>query len=105
MSQSSVAAVHVDAPQISVTLHECVTITPLHEALVLAFTDCCPDSDCTVVVEPRLVTEEEMSRVDRPAVFESLIVARTLSNWSAENGSAVVQVANASSESISLPKG
>ena len=46
-----------------------------------------------------------MSRVDRPAVFESLIVARTLSNWSAEKCSVVVQVTNASSASISLPKG
>ena len=60
-TQPSVAAVHCDAEAIPVTLRERVDLKPLHEALVVVFTDCLPQQDCTVVVEPKIVSAEDIS--------------------------------------------
>ena len=52
----SVAAVH-DAEGVDVSLRERVDLKPRHEALVVAFTDCPPTHDSTVVVEPFIMSE------------------------------------------------
>ena len=57
----SVAAVHRDADAISVSLCQTVDLKPLHEGLAVVYTDCLPSKDCIVVVEPRIVTEDEFS--------------------------------------------
>ena len=51
----SVVAVHHDAEGVDVSLRERVDLKRRHEALVVAFTDCPPAHDYTVVVE-RLIT-------------------------------------------------
>ena len=57
----SMASVNRDADAISVSLCETVDLKPLHEGLAVVYTDCPPSKDCTVVVEPRIVTENEFS--------------------------------------------
>ena len=43
------------------SLCETVDLKPLHEGLAVVYTDCLPSKDCIVVVEPRIVTEDEFS--------------------------------------------
>ena len=59
--KTCLAAVHRDADAISVSLCQTVDLKPLHEGLAVVYTDCPPSKDCTVVVEPRIVTENEFS--------------------------------------------
>ena len=61
----SVAAVHHDAEGIDVSLRERVDLKPRHEALVVAFTDCPPAHDSSVVVEPRIMSELEFFGVQQ----------------------------------------
>ena len=102
-TQTFVAAVHRDAEATPVMLRERVDIKPLHEALVVAFTDCLPPHDCSVVVEPKIVSGENISTEKSLIAFEKIIVARTLATWSATDGSIVVRVANPSSDGVALP--
>ena len=101
----SVAAVHRDADAISVSLCQTVDLKPLHEGVAVVYTDCLPSKDCTVVVEPRIVTEDEFSHDNTLAPFKKIIVARTLATWSASDGSVVVQIANPSQDGVRLSSG
>ena len=74
----SVAAVHHDAEGVDVSLRERVDLKRRHEALVVAFTDCPPAHDYTVVVERLITSELEVLGCSSSSVFEKIIVARTL---------------------------
>ena len=99
----SVAAVHHNAEGVDVRLRERVDLEPRHEALVVAFTDCPPAHDSTVVVEPLIMSELEFLESCSSSVFEKIIVARTLATWHAAGGSVAVQIANQSSDGVALP--
>ena len=90
----SVAADHRDADTFSVSLCEKVDLKPEHEGLAVVYTDCLPPEDCTVVVEPRIVTEDDFSNDANLAPFKKIIVARTLATWHASDGYVVLQIAN-----------
>ena len=83
----SVATVHYDAEGVDVSLRERVDLKPRHEALVVAFTDCPPVHDSTVVVGPLIMSEREFLESSGSSVFEKTIVARTLATWYAADGS------------------
>ena len=87
----SVASVHHDAEGVDVMLRERVDLKPRHEALIVAFTDCPPTHDCTVVVEPLPMVELECSESSRSSVLEKIIFARTLATWHVADGSVAVQ--------------
>lgn len=57
----SVAAVYGDTEAIVVTLCERVNLKAMHEALAVAFTDCFPPQDCTAIVKPQIVYENDVS--------------------------------------------
>ena len=86
-------------------MRERVDLKPRHEALVVAFTDCPPAHDSTVVVEPLIMSEREFLESSSPSVFEKIIVARTLATWYAADGSVAVQIANPSCDGVALPIG
>ena len=73
--------------------------------LVVAFTDCPPAHDSTVVVEPLIMSEREFSESSSSSVFEKIIFARTLAIWYAADGSVAVQIANPSCDGVALPIG
>ena len=100
----SVAAVPHDAEGLDVSLRERVDLKPRHEALVVAFTDCPPAHDSTVVVEPLIMSEREFLESNRSSVILKVIVARTLATWYA-HGSVAVQIANPSADGVALPIG
>ena len=95
----SVAAVYHDADAIPVSLCERVNLKPDWESLAVAYTDCLPPEDCTVVVEPRVVTEKDFSDDGTLGPFKNILVARSLATWS---GSVVVQICNPSGD-VCLP--
>ena len=101
----SVAAVHHDADAIPVPLCERVNLKPEWESLAVAYTDCLPPEDCTVVVEPRIVTEKDLSDDATLEPFKSILVTRTLATWSASDGSVVVQICNPSGDDVCLLPG
>ena len=86
-------------------MRERVDLKPRHEALVVAFTDCPPTHDSTVVVEPFIMSEREFLESSSSSVFEKIIVARTLATWYAADGSVAVQIANPSCDGVALPIG
>ena len=100
----SVAAVHRDAEAHAVKLRKRINLGRRHGTVITAFTDVKPSHDTDVVIEPRLLSENEMSCDDCPVEFERAIVARTLATL-ASDGSATVQIANPSSESLALHVG
>ena len=80
-------------------MRERVDLKPRHEALVVAFTDCPPVQDSTVVVDPRIMSELEFLVSGSSSVFEKNIVARTLATTGyAADGSVEMQLANPSSD-------
>ena len=85
-------------------MRERVDLKPRHEALVVAFTDCPPAHDSTVV-EPLIMSEREFLESSSSSVFEKIIVARTLATWYAADGSVAVQIANPSCDGVALPIG
>ena len=86
-------------------MRERVDVKPRHEALVVAFTDCPPAHDSTVVVEPLIMSEREFLESSSSSVFERIIVARTLATWYATDGSVVVLIANPFCDGVALPIG
>ena len=95
-----VAAVHKDAEIHAVKIRNRISLRPRHGAVITAFTDLKPSHYTEVVIEPRILSENEMSCDGRPVEFERVIVARTVATWLASDGSVAVQVANPSSESL-----
>lgn len=75
----------------------------MHEALGVAFSDCLPPRDCTVTVEPRMLTDDEMTDDTSRAAFSHVVIARTLSVWTALDGSVAVQIASPSSNGVAIP--
>ena len=100
-----VAAVHRNAKDHSVSLRHRFNIRPRHAMVVTAFTKRIPSVDTAVVIEPFILSADELSSDKCPPEFERLIIARTLSTWSAVDGSVSVQVANTSSEYLAIHDG
>ena len=63
-----------------------------------------PPMTTEAVIEPRIVTGEQLQSAKVPDVFGRLIAARTSCIWSMVNNSAIVQVANPSSRHVQIPK-
>ena len=101
-STFTVAAVAREAEEHTVSLRRRYNIRPGHEIIVRAYAETQPSNDTTVVIEPRLLTADEISSGDFPIEFERVIVARTLTTWNAKDGSVYLQVANPSSEHLAL---
>ena len=101
----SVAAVHKDAEVHAVKVCNPIDLRPRHSAVITAFADMKPLQDTEVIIEPRILSENEMSCDIRPVEFERVAVARTLTTWLAADGPVAVQRANPSSESLALYAG
>ena len=103
----SVAAVHrdADADAAAVSLCERVDLKPEHEGLAVAYADCLPPEDCTVVVEPLVVTEKDVADDAKLEPFKHAIVARTIATWKASDGSVVVQIADPCGDGVCLSPG
>ena len=76
------------------------TIPADHEMAVDVHANEAPDRTITALVEPRIVTEDDMKTSDAPQAFRRAIVARTVCNWSPRG--AMVQIANPSNRLVRI---
>ena len=64
--------------------------------------DDAPDRPITALIEPRIVTEDDVEASTTPQAFRRAIVARTVCNWSPRG--AMVQIANPSDRLVRVPR-
>ena len=98
----SVAAVHKYAEVHAVKLCNRIDLCPRHSAVITAFTDIKSLQSTEVIIEPCILSENELSCDNRLVEFQRDVVARTLTTWLAEDGPVAVKIANPSSESLAL---
>ena len=102
----SVASVHADFEAIPVSLTFCFYLPVRTEASVVVFTDTKPPVDTDVVLEPRTVSQSELSEnigTKKIQAFESVVVARTVATWRVADGSVWLQIANPSTRGVTIP--
>ena len=68
---------HKDADIHDVKLRDRINLRPRYAAVVTACTAVKPSHDTEVVIEPRILSENETSCENRPVEFERVIVARS----------------------------
>lgn len=110
MRQSSQCSVVVAMPNVDavpVSLQEKCKIKPRHEICVRVVSAVAPDHDTEAVIEPRVVTCEDLANLpsDTAQLWENLLVARSVCTWSQNDGSAWVQIANPSDTTITARAG
>ena len=63
-----------------------------------------PAETTAALIEPRIVTAEDVQSSNVPKAFDRLVIARTVCRWSAVNKTAMVQIANPSNRRVYLEK-
>ena len=101
----SVPAVKNDAEVHAVKMRNRINLCSRHGAVITANTDVKPSNGTEVVIEPRILSANELSCEDRPVESERITVARTLATWLASDRSVAVQIATPSSEAVALHVG
>jgi hypothetical protein len=69
-----------------------------HEALIRVFSTTQPEKDTLALVEPKIASIHTLDAMQHDEIWQSPIVARTVTSWSSTNKSALVQVANPSNQ-------
>ena len=78
-------------------------ITPAaHEALQRVSSTARPQNDTLVLIEPRIASAHTLDGMPQDEVWQSLVIARTVTHWCSTTNSAVVQIGNPSDRSIIL---
>ena len=78
-------------------------ITPAaHEALQRVSSATRPQNDTLVLLEPRIASAHTLDGIPQDKIWQSLIVARTVTHWCSKTNSALVQIGNPSDRSIIL---
>lgn len=98
----SVVALERDTQAIPVYLTKKCTIPANHEMALEVHANDAPDRTITALVEPRIVTEDDMEASNAPQAFRRAIVARTVCNWSPRG--AMVQIANPSNRLVRIKR-
>ena len=63
-----------------------------------------PANTTAALIEPRIVTAEDVHSSDAPKAFHRLVIARTVCHWLPTNKSAMVQRANPSNHRVYLER-
>lgn len=71
-------------------------IPPRHETAAYVETQVAPAKNTVALVDPRIVTAEEIEFTHVPQAFRRLVVAHRVCHWSTSDRSAIVQIANPS---------
>ena len=91
-----------DEKSIPVWVSKKYVIPAAHEALKRVFSTARPQKDTLVLIEPRFVTANTLVGIPQDEIWQTLIVARTLTHWCNKTKSALVQVGNRSDRTITL---
>ena len=76
------------------------SVPPQNEMAVQVQSAQAPTKNTVALLEPRIVTFEEMESSEVPDAFQHLIVARTVGQWSAADKSALIHIANTSHQYV-----
>ena len=73
-----------------------------HEALIRVFSTARPEKDTLALIEPRIASTHTLDDMPQDEIWQSVIIARTVTQWSSLTNSALVQVGNPSDRPIIL---
>ena len=91
-----------DAKSIPVLFSNKNIIPVAHEALILVFSRARPQKDKLALIEPRIVTADTLEGMPQNEIWQTLIVARTVTYWCNKTKLALVQVGNPYDRTITL---
>ena len=104
-AQISVVTLDSSVGAVPVYLPTRCRIPPQSEMTAHVVTTHAPEATTPALVEPRIVTTHDLQTSDNvPDAFRHILVARTVCNWSAEDKSAAVQIANPSKRHIYIER-
>ena len=73
-----------------------------HEALIRVFSTARPEKDTLALIEPRIASIQTLDDMPHDEIWQSVVIARTVTQWSSITNSALVQVGNPSDRAIIL---
>ena len=102
--QCSVVTVDTNVQPVPVFLKNKCAVPPQSEMAVQVISVQAPPTTTAALLEPRIVTFEDVESSEVPDAFQHLIVARTVCEWSAADKSAIIQIANPSHQYVYLKR-
>ena len=98
----SVITQTVDTLPTPVLVSRKVVIPAAHEALIRVFSTARPEKDTLALIEPRIASIHTLDDMPQDDIWQSVIIARTVTQWSKVTNSALLQVGNPSDRNIIL---
>ena len=98
----SVITQAVDTLPTPVLVSRKVVIPAAHEALIRVFSTARPEKDTLALIEPRIASIHTLDDMPQDDIWQSVIIARTVTQWSKVTNSALLQVGNPSDRTIIL---
>ena len=98
----SVITQTVDTLPTPVLVSRKVVIPAAHEALIRVFSTARPEKDTIALIEPRIASIHTLDDMPQDDIWQSVIIARTVTQWSKVTNSALLQVGNPSDRNIIL---
>ena len=98
----SVITQAVDTLPTPVLVSKKVVIPAAHEALIRVFSTARPEKDTLALIEPRIASMHTLDDMPQNDIWQSVIIARTVTQWSKVTNSALLQVGNPSDRTIIL---
>ena len=103
-TQCSVVTVNTGVESVPVLLRHQCCIPPQSEMAVQVESATAPTETPAALIEPLVVTFEDIESSVVPEAFQNMIVSLTVSHWSAADKTAVVQIANPSHQYVYLKR-
>ena len=98
----SVITQAVDTLPTPVLVSRKVVIPAAHEALIRVFSTARPEKDTLALIEPKIASTHTLDDMPQDDIWQSVIIARTVTQWSKVTNSALLQVGNPSDRTIIL---
>ena len=98
----SVITQTVGTPPTSVLVSRKFVIPAAHEALIRVFSTARPEKDTLALIEPRIASIHTLDDTPEDEIWQSVIIARTVTQWSSVTNSDLLQVGNPSDRTIIL---
>ena len=77
-------------------------IPAAHRALIRVSSTARPQKDTLALIEPRIVSAHTLDGIPQDEIWQTLIVARTVTQWCRKTKSSLVQIGNPSDWTITL---
>ena len=98
----SVITQTADTQSIPVLVSRKYVVPAAHEALIRVLSTARPKIDTLALIEPRIASAHTFDGTPQDEIWQSLVIARTVTQWSSSTNSALVQVGNPSDRAIIL---